>query len=783
MSQNHKPQNRNFPQCGPQQLAQPRHRAGHPKRLLSVVCLAAGLTLTQGLTVYPAMAQASAEQSGYTLLERGWIADAIREFQRAVDQQPQSVSAQLGLAIAYQRAGQDADAWQTYQRVLTLAPTNRQALAAVGELGGYRAAWQPGGIEALTTLLQLEPENIAARAQRALLLGYQGRFGESLADYDQVLAANPSPAVVLEAAQIYTYSGNYAQALPLFEQALAAGISLPAAAVTAYGQTLQEVGRAADAVALLEGQLSASPNSIELQAALAVAYQANNQPQQALQTIAPLRDRPADTLTVARALSRIARAASDTALYQEAVAFYQQALAATPNPSQGLVTEVADVFSEDPASQPEALELYDQLLAATPDQPALQTKRQILAAALGQVTRSELTQALLSILQPLPQDAVIQQQIGQALVPLESPDVALLPIYQALLQTERPVPFLHFRVAQLHLAQENWSAARGAIAAYQATAAGRQDTAPALFLADLERRQGNLEASAQQYEAILSTAQSAQAAEAALLGLSGIRQSQQRLEEALLAYDQLLAITPQNPRAPLGQAYLALRLQRISPLVAESALETWLARYPEITPAVVVPELFDLVGALPPADSREALYETLLAIAPEHIGVNRRYAQLLAQRDPEAAIAYARQLTPSDPAQVDLYFVQGEVAQTVGDLSLASSAYEAILTQRPDDANALAALAGVRFQQTRFNDAEQLYTRVLELRPGDFDTRRILAELNLARDYPIQAFETFTELQAEEAAASLQPPLEFRTQDIRLNFLRRRGFQPPWERF
>ncbi|MEO1298931.1 MAG: tetratricopeptide repeat protein, partial [Cyanobacteria bacterium J06636_16] len=333
------------------------------------------------------------------------------------------------------------------------------------------------------------------------------------------------------------------------------------------------------------------------------------------------------------------------------------------------------------------------------------------------------------------------------------------------------------------LAQYNWDAARAAITAYRATPNGAQDFASDLLLAELERRQGNLEASAQQYTELLSRTQSPTVSETALLGLSGVRQSQRQWDEALAAYEQLLALDPQNERAQLGRAYLALRLQTIGTAEAETVLNTWLADRPTITPAVVVPELFDLVGTLPPAVSRESLYETLLAIAPEHIALNRRYAQLLAEQDPERALAYVQQLTPTVPTQVDLYFVQGEVAQTLGELELASTAYETILAQQPDNVGALAALGGVRFQQRRLSAAATLYVRALELDPEHWDTRRAMAELKLAQDQPIAALQRFNELKVQAPDLSPEIPIDHRVQQIQLDFLRRRGFQPDWERY
>ncbi|MFE4105411.1 tetratricopeptide repeat protein [Almyronema epifaneia] len=750
---------------------------------LQALYLTAGLTLTNSLEVQPAIAQSSAVQAGYSFLERGWVDDAIQQFQQAVQQQPQSVAARLGLAVAYQRAGRDSEAWQAYQQVLSLEANNQPALTAIGQLGSYRPEWQAQGILALTQLLQINPDDSAAQAQRALLLGYQGRFAEAIADYERLLSNRPAPATILAAAQIYTYSGNYRQGLALFEQYLATGQPLSAAGATAYAQTLQQAGRPSEAIALLTQRLQSAPDDLELRSALAVAYQSNQQTEAALNTLAPLRDRPDARLPLARSLSQIARQAGETALYREAVLLYQQALVATANPSPGLVTEVADVFSEDPDFQATALQIYDQLLTASPYQPALQTKRLILAAELGELTPLELRSQLLSLLQPLPDDATLRQQIGQALIRLDHRDPALLPIYQDLIAAATPVDFLYFRLAQIEMAQGNWSAASAAIAAYQATPAGQQDLAAGLLLAELERQQGNLAASAQQYEAILSQSQSPQMIETALLGLSGIRQSQQRWEAALAAYEQILSRNPQSERGRLGQTYLALKLERLSVAAAETVLHDWLAAHPRLTPAEVSFELLDLVGALPPDAKRQTLYETLLAIAPDHIGVNRRYVQWLAQTDKAQALAYVQQLTQAEATPVGLYFVQGEVAQTLGELTLASQAYEAVLTQQPENTDALSALAGVRFQQRRLRQAETLYEQVLALKPQDWETRRILAELKLAQDQPIAALQQFSDLQGAEEASSLEQPPAHRIQHIEINFLRRRGFQPFWERY
>ena len=113
----------------------------------------------------------AAARRGFTLLQQGLVNDAIAAFKQAIANSPQSVDAKLGLAQAYQKAGKDAEAWNAFQQVLAQSPNNQPALKAVGLLGSYRQEWQVRGIDALTTLLKLTPNDISARASRGLVVG------------------------------------------------------------------------------------------------------------------------------------------------------------------------------------------------------------------------------------------------------------------------------------------------------------------------------------------------------------------------------------------------------------------------------------------------------------------------------------------------------------------------------------------------------------------------------------------------------------------------------------
>ena len=59
---------------------------------------------------------------GTIALGTGAVVDAVHEFQRALDREPTSDEANLGLARAQARSGSYADAEATYQRAIALRP-------------------------------------------------------------------------------------------------------------------------------------------------------------------------------------------------------------------------------------------------------------------------------------------------------------------------------------------------------------------------------------------------------------------------------------------------------------------------------------------------------------------------------------------------------------------------------------------------------------------------------------------------------------------------------------
>ena len=739
-------------------------------------------------SIPPALAQMIpvAIQEAFTLLRQGRVMDAINAFEQALRRYPQSLTAKLGLAIAYRRQGLIPQAWQAYQDVLEQDPNNKLALKSIGVLGTYRSEWQVRGIEALTTLLNLTPNDTEARGLRALLYGYQQQFAEALADYQIVLQSNPTPDIVLGAAETYTNSGNPQQGLELFNRYQATGKAIIGYSAIAYARALRETGNPAQAVQVLETTLRASNKlddlGIQTRAALSQAYLANQQLNEARAILVALQGRPEAILPLARSLNEIRTQTNDPTLSEQVANLYNQSLTTTPKPDPKLVREVADVFSSIPQQRQTALQLYQQLAASQPNDRSLLVKQLVLATQLGMISKPELRARLAMALQQLPTDAIKQRQLAQALVRIDPPGPEFLPVYQSLVAAGVNLPFLNFRIAQLLIEGNNLVGARTALAAYVTTPEGSRDLAPQLLAAEIERREGNLEASAQRYQGLIASNRAdMDVLNAALRGLAGIRVAQSRPREAVALYDQLIARNPQDLTFQLARATIAYQAKLIPEAQAEAALNYWL----QTQPATNAPsELFTLTGLLPPEPRREPLYNALVQLDPNNIPVQLRLLQVIAKRDPAQAKARVTQLVARDPNNLGNYLLQGQLAQGIDELDIASKAYQTVLSAMPYNLEALSALGGIRFQQRRFESASELYSQALALKPDDLAIRQSLASLKAVQDQQLEALTALEALQVEQIQRGApSSDLSRQIQQIQEGFLQRRGFQPPWERY
>jgi tetratricopeptide (TPR) repeat protein len=754
---------------------------------LGIVGILMGVSMTTSVNIAQAQTDSAALQAPFSLLREGRVLDAIKAFQAVLQRYPQSLEAKLGLAIAYRRQGLIQEAWQAYQNVLLQDPNNQLALKSIGLLGSYKPEWQVKGIEALTTLLNINPNDTEARGLRGLLYNYQQRFTEAIADYQIALQANPTPEVILGAAETYTNSGNSLRGLELFNRYLETGRRITQYATIAYARALRETGNPNAAVQVLEAQLRIEGSKlddlgIQTRAALSRAYLASGQINQARAILVPLQGRADAVLPLVRSLNEIRNASNDFSLAPTVANLYRQALTQTPNPDSRLLREVADVFSGLPQERQTALQIYRQLAASQPNDRTIIVKMLSLESQLGLISKADLRTRLYPVIQPLPTDPNELKQLGETLAGIDPPGPEFILVYRNLLATGVRVPFLNFRIAQLLLESGDIIGARTALATYAATPEGARDLAPQLLAAEIERREGNLEAAAIRYQGLIASNRADNdILNAALRGLSGIRVQQNRTVEALTIFDQLVARNPQDLTLQLARASLAYRAKLIDESQGEAILNYWLQTNPN---AGAPPELFALVGVLPANPRREALYNALTQIDPNNLPVQLRLLQVIAQRNPAVARARLMQLVARDPNNLGNYFLQGQLAKEIGELDLASKAYETILSALPYNLDALSALGGIRFQQRRFDSATELYSQALAINPNDFALRQTLISLTSASDKQLAALAALEALQLEQIQKGIPNyELSRQRQQIQEGFLQRRGFQPPWERY
>lgn len=763
-------------------------QVNHWTGLTTQLAIAVSLALLSPLvTTTVTQAQiSSAVGQGYTQLSQGQVDVAIATFQRLVQQDPNNIEAQLGLAIAYRRRGRDADAFAVYQRVLAIDPDNRLALSTLGLLGEFRPQWQPIGIQALTRLLELDPNSTEARAQRAKLYSYQGLFSPALADYTQVLPRTSDPEIIGSAAEAFAFSGDYTTSLALFDRYRSAGLTIQGDRAIAYAQALRESGQLPQAIEILERELRRPSDSdtlqIRLRGALASNYAANRQFPAALELVQPLRGRMDSRLTLARALNAIGDYSQQPSYNREAATLYQQVLATAPDLPPGVRREASFALGNLPEYRALALQLVDQLMAAQPGDASLTLQRQLLAYQLGQTTQGNLVQQVRSTFPQLPSDPVQVRYMGQVLSRLNPPIVDLLPLYQTLIAGGATEHFLHFRIAQILTQQGRLAEAKAALATYGSTPAGRRDPETTqLLLADIERREGNLAQSAQRYRSLLNTSQAAPIRAGASQGLAAVYQTQGQFQPALAIYDGLIAADPQNLAYPLGRAALAYQAGLISKAQATAVLNQGIQQHSATAPP---PELTALATALPPSPSRVGLYQTLLASDPGNPQLQLRSLQVLATTNPAQAQTQAAALVTANPNSLDWYFVQGEIAQQTQAYDIARQSYQALLQRQPNQQDALLALAGLEFELGNYSEANALYQKALAVNSQNITARTALAALNAVQGKPLAAIRQLQAWQQEQLAqGNVNPQVARQIQEIQGGLLLQRGVQPAWERF
>lgn len=157
---------------------------------------------------------------GYEALRSGDWEQAQALYREAIDADPSSVDAHLGLAAASARAGDQAMATRYYREALNLHPGNAAAMAGLAALSDFTRA------DALEAQLRAEvsksPANAALRLTLGGLYASQSRWNEAQAAYFEAHRLDPeNPDLAFNLAVSLDHLGQQRLATEFYERALA----------------------------------------------------------------------------------------------------------------------------------------------------------------------------------------------------------------------------------------------------------------------------------------------------------------------------------------------------------------------------------------------------------------------------------------------------------------------------------------------------------------------------------------------------------------------------------
>lgn len=191
---------------------------------------------------------------GVEYYDDGRLADAIREYKLAIEDQPNNARAHFNLGVCFHDQGKKDDASAEYLEVLRLDPDNAKAMVSLASiradekkdaeavdllrkaaaadrhsgfpqssLGAYyeRKGDLDRALEAYKASVKIEPDHAPGHAGIARILTKRGAFQDAAAEYDLALASDGSDvAVLIAASEAREKLGEIKEAMLLLERAL-----------------------------------------------------------------------------------------------------------------------------------------------------------------------------------------------------------------------------------------------------------------------------------------------------------------------------------------------------------------------------------------------------------------------------------------------------------------------------------------------------------------------------------------------------------------------------------
>ncbi len=150
-------------------------------------------------------------------LQTGDAVKAEESFRTAIEINPQSAAAELGMAHAIMRQARLADAAPHFRQAAKLDAGYRDSLLELADL--YEKNQQPA--EALAIYREF-PDNVAVREHVGALMLANKQYADAIPQLEQAYAKDPTQANLVALAMAYLFNGDRTKALPLLDKAVAA---------------------------------------------------------------------------------------------------------------------------------------------------------------------------------------------------------------------------------------------------------------------------------------------------------------------------------------------------------------------------------------------------------------------------------------------------------------------------------------------------------------------------------------------------------------------------------
>jgi tetratricopeptide (TPR) repeat protein len=149
---------------------------------------------------------------GIELADRGWLDEAVNEFRKAIDLDPDSAHAHDNLATVFAEKGRFLEALESYLKAIHLEPTNPNTYHYLASFLSSRGF--DGAVSLYNKALELDSQFVDAHVNLALTYGDRGMLDEATQSLERAIAIDPDDeAARHELAAVLMDAGRHADAI------------------------------------------------------------------------------------------------------------------------------------------------------------------------------------------------------------------------------------------------------------------------------------------------------------------------------------------------------------------------------------------------------------------------------------------------------------------------------------------------------------------------------------------------------------------------------------------